>query len=63
MLLRWRGDLASELKDEIDALLVSLLEGYGRAYYARPPAELLAQLRVVSAQSGPELRRVLAAYS
>ncbi|WP_189092767.1 hypothetical protein [Deinococcus ruber] len=63
LLLRWRGGLASELTDQIDALLVSLLEGYGRTHYARPPAELLAQLSAASAHAGPALRRVLAAYS
>ena len=63
LLLRWRGGRASELKGEIDVLLTSLLEGYGRTYYARPPAELLAQLRAASAQAGPELQQVLATYS
>lgn len=63
LLLRWRGGRAPELKGEIDVLLTSLLEGYGRTYYARPPAELLAQLRAASAQAGPELQQVLATYN
>ncbi|ULH14011.1 hypothetical protein MF271_00590 (plasmid) [Deinococcus sp. KNUC1210] len=62
-LLRWRGGQASGIQGEIDARLVSLLRGYGPTYYARPPAELLAQLRAVSVEAGLELQQVLAAYS
>lgn len=45
LLLRWRAGGASDMTEESDPLLVSLLAGFGRTHYTRPSTELLGELR------------------